>query len=1756
MKQCPKCSKQIADDAVNCPHCSTSIPDSGTASTGSGSTVSVNKGNVGYDESVTNIINFNIQQNSPEEIRAITCQFATLLEKTLGIHSVMDEGQHFRLTDKDRRKLEAVEDKIRNIDSEYGKAVGDPAFYLRLGNLELSRKNYRKAESFYSQALELDPKLAEAHFNMRFIHLDNDDWESAMDAYNKAVELDSRLRIIPKRYKLKKIIGAGGMSTVYQALDTKEDSEYAIKVLKPDLCHNNQAVKIFKREVGTAKRLGHSNILKVYHLDDYKDNDYIVMEYLPYMNLAQYMESKGGPLSLDDTVEILTQLLDALSAAHKKGIIHRDIKPSNILLGVKDGKPHVKLIDFGLARLITPKMASTRTQSSGTWEYMSDEQKKDSPDIDHRADIYSVGATLYKLLTDDLPEGTWDEPSALRDDCGPEIDEIVRKCLRKKRNKRFQSAADLKNALIKIADTMARLQEEYSELKTKIETLEIPSPDDEDLDEVGLAKLADRLDSLLKEVNVLKSRDYRPAAVTRDLEGNENTLKEASSQIQKILRNVREARERREAAQKLNQQATADLQKRVDTLSRSSMNDEGAVTALIDQLTKLRPEVEAMQSREHLLENTSSQLSMLGNTIDLLVSKANEALEDLRRKKAEAANQAEAEVLLGKLQQLRHPSQADEPQLNENRETLQNLNKQIEELRKKENIPSGLNRELLEASRSIEKGIVSIEASIKAIREEEEKRKKAEAAIRKLLGALESRVNKFTIPPDPAKETLQKILEDVALLSTKTGEIEHSKYFQKDLQEKLDFVKSGIDYYQKDVRNRLEAILESERIIEKAKNNNQQDTIDLEKLVDAVRNASMSDEDSIASLIEELTSIQKNVEEVRGREHLFKRTSSQLTGLAEKIDTLFSDFKNALEEARRRKAEEAQCQRAALLFEKLTKLTIPSSADEPQLKELEDSLKELNEEISALRHDEHIPSDLGKKLDTASDDIHNELVLIEERIQTIHEEEEEKRQREELARKAIEDERHKAEEDERQRLEEEARKEREAQRLREEEARKAEKKADEEIKHEEERRQREAEQEAADNRPTQEEFQRREQAGQAKRKRGGAYRWMAALLVVLVAAGVLYYVYQQKKHKELQAEQARFQGDLASQEEHIRRTEEAKKLAAQKAAEEQQKKKEEAARKVEEEWKHRVVDARVPEPGQEKTVDLGGGVKLELVWIPPGEFTMGSPDSESGRDSDEGPQHQVKITKGFWMGKYEVTYDQYMEYVRNGGGREPKKDDDDSWTNLPGHPVVDVSWDDSVGFCQWLSRQTGQSFRLPTEAEWEYACRAGSHTALYNGPLTIKGARNGPELGSIAWYGGNSGVGYPYSTGYDSSGWSEKQYNHSRAGTRMVGQKEPNAWGLYDMIGNVWEWCQDWKGSYSSGTRKDPQEPSSGSDRVLRGGSWGSFAKGCRSAYRGLSTLGFRDGDIGFRVVLSASHPAGEDALSVSLEQKRREAAARVPEPGQENTVDLGGGVKLELVWIPSGEFIMGSPDSEAGRDSDEGPQHKVKITSGFWMGKYEVTYDQYMRYVRTGGGREPQKDSDDSWTNLPGHPVVDISWDDSVGFCQWLSRKTGKSFRLPTEAEWEYACRAGTSTALYNGPLTIKGARNGPELDSIAWYGGNSGVGYPYSTGYDSSGWSEKQYDHTRTGTRKVGQKKPNSWGLYDMIGNVWEWCQDWKGSYSSGTQVDPQGPSSGSGRVLRGGSWSNYAGNCRSANRRNDSPDSRYHDIGFRIVLSASQD
>jgi len=244
--------------------------------------------------------------------------------------------------------------------------------------------------------------------------------------------------------------------------------------------------------------------------------------------------------------------------------------------------------------------------------------------------------------------------------------------------------------------------------------------------------------------------------------------------------------------------------------------------------------------------------------------------------------------------------------------------------------------------------------------------------------------------------------------------------------------------------------------------------------------------------------------------------------------------------------------------------------------------------------------------------------------------------------------------------------------------------------------------------------------------------------------------------------------------------------------------------------------AGVPGP---LTLDLGNGVTMELVYIPPGRFMMGSPASESksGRSMDE-TQHEVTITKGFYLGKYEVTQAQYQAVM----GANPS-----NWKEA-NRPVEQVSWNDATEFCSRMTQRVGRQVRLPTEAEWEYACRAGTTAAFHFGDSLSADRAN---------FDGN----YPY------GGAAKGVF---RQETTRVGSFQPNAWGLCDMHGNVWEWCSDWYGTYPTGAVSDPQGAAGGTFRVVRGGSWYSLGYSCRSAYRFRFESVVRDLIIGFRALV------------------------------------------------------------------------------------------------------------------------------------------------------------------------------------------------------------------------------------------------------------------------------------------------------------------
>ena len=335
------------------------------------------------------------------------------------------------------------------------------------------------------------------------------------------------------------------------------------------------------------------------------------------------------------------------------------------------------------------------------------------------------------------------------------------------------------------------------------------------------------------------------------------------------------------------------------------------------------------------------------------------------------------------------------------------------------------------------------------------------------------------------------------------------------------------------------------------------------------------------------------------------------------------------------------------------------------------------------------------------------------------------------------------------------------------------------------------------------------------------------------------------------------------------------------------------------------------------------------------------------------------------------------------------------------------------------------------------------------------------------------------------------------------------------MHGNVAEWCSDWyKKDYPNPFAVDPAGPYTAIRRVVRGGSYSNGAGSCRSAFRLASLMTYSDSTVGFRVALAP----------VSLNK----------------TIPLSDDVGLEMIRIEPGTFIMGSPEDELGRavgNHIPEPQHEVTLAEEYWLGRYEVTQAQYETLMGTNPSRFKGADL----------PVEMVSRDDAMAFCAKLTEREraagrlpeGYEYTLPTEAQWEYACRAGTTTAFNNGTDIPTEEQTGdapcPNLDEVGWYQYNSG-GTFNSDGYLGDGK-----------TFPAGQKRPNAWGLYDMHGNVEEWCLDWLLP-----DDDEEIPEEERAYFCRGGSFASSASLCRSARRWAGLSSDFSFSLGFRVALT----
>jgi formylglycine-generating enzyme required for sulfatase activity/serine/threonine protein kinase len=519
-------------------------------------------------------------------------------------------------------------------------------------------------------------------------------------------------------------------------------------------------------------------------------------------------------------------------------------------------------------------------------------------------------------------------------------------------------------------------------------------------------------------------------------------------------------------------------------------------------------------------------------------------------------------------------------------------------------------------------------------------------------------------------------------------------------------------------------------------------------------------------------------------------------------------------------------------------------------------------------------------------------------------------------------------------------------------------------------------------------------------------------------------------------------------------------------------------------------------------VETTNSVGMKFVVIPPGEFLMGEKESMEG-------QVPVTLTKPFRLGIHEVTREQWQAVMGKDTGFYAADRGENSAAN-------NMNQEEAVEFCQKLTereRTAGTlsldaAYRLPTEAEWEWACRAGTTTAYSFG-------EDEALLGQYAWFKGSTG-GMPYA-------W-------------PVGRLKPNPWGLYDMYGNVKERCHDGVQAQLTGG-VDPQGPSEGKTRMLRGGAFGADAASCRTGFRRLDTtkLG-KDTTIGFRVALTRTGSGVPPQAGLSTTDSGTPPSASAPPPAvfpfeaatalkhQEAwakhlgvPVEFTNAVGMKFRLIPPGEFQMGLgpefTDEELKRLTGDPairrllparPAHPVRITRPFYMEVEEVTVGRYRDVV---GQLRPEMEQDPNAVLTHG-----VAWPDTIAFCNRLSEREGKrpayhidgdkitplddadGYRLPTEAQWEYACRAGTNTL---------------------WYFGNDGGG----------------------GGRELKNRcaAPNPFGLTGLYGGSSEWCWDASdgkpyATSTPGPQDDPR-KDVGNNRIKRGGSNNDGGGGDRVA-------------------------
>ncbi|MBU6378931.1 MAG: formylglycine-generating enzyme family protein [Gammaproteobacteria bacterium] len=570
----------------------------------------------------------------------------------------------------------------------------------------------------------------------------------------------------------------------------------------------------------------------------------------------------------------------------------------------------------------------------------------------------------------------------------------------------------------------------------------------------------------------------------------------------------------------------------------------------------------------------------------------------------------------------------------------------------------------------------------------------------------------------------------------------------------------------------------------------------------------------------------------------------------------------------------------------------------------------------------------------------------------------------------------------------------------------------------------------------------------------------------------------------------------------------------------------------------------------------------ELVVLPAGAFLMGTPPAlqiPTEVPAELSPQ-RIRIERSFAMGRYEVTRGEYAVFARATGRdaalvrcrtwveeKQGFRDLDIRWDApyVPAnatdrHPASCIDWHDAAAYADWLSAKTGARYRLPSEAEWEYAARAGSRTLRPWGNDANAGCRdaNANDRSTVRRY---------------PLGWGKVDCDDGFADVAPVGSLRPNAFGLYDMLGNVWEWAEDCSSLDYIGRPTDQRAwvwDGGCRRRIQRGGGWSTGPERTRPGFHGDGSADDRADFAGFRVVRELG-PAGpprerahaDDGASASAASAPSLASAAAQSP--QRVRDCAE--CPELLRLPPGEFSMGSSADDYEHDlrSGETPAMRVRIRRGFALAVREVTAGEFRAFLAA-SAHQPRFDCARQGNDL--EPARCITPADAERYLAWLSSRSGMTYRLPSESEWEYALRAGTGTARF---WSGRDSHEGVSISRACDFGNVKDV-----TGRDLD--SPGPWARCTDGFREaapIGRFAPNPWGFLDLVGNVRELTADCYTSSYKGRPADERAWrwADCSLRAVRGGSWKSRPFDVRSASRDHvalAAPAGDWQDVGFRVA------